>query len=55
MARANEKPIELTAGDKGDIRSIKGGLFDAAAGEAMGGCVAAIHLVGIIMERPAHG
>jgi uncharacterized protein YbjT (DUF2867 family) len=52
----NERPIEPPAGTKGDLRSIKGGLFDAAAvTEAMKGCVAAIHLVGIIMEKPARG
>jgi NADH dehydrogenase len=40
----------------GDVRSFKGGLFDAAAlQEAMRGCAAAIHVVGIIMGNPACG
>jgi NADH dehydrogenase len=38
------------------VRSIAGGLFDPQAlDEGMGGCAAAIHLVGIIMERPSKG
>jgi len=40
----------------GDVRSIAGGLFDSAAVDAaMSDCQAAIHLVGIIMEKPAQG
>jgi len=40
----------------GDVRSISGGLFDPAAVDAaMADCRAAIHLVGIIMEKPAAG
>ena len=38
------------------VRSIKGGLFDAAALDVgMKGCDAVIHLVGIIMEKPSKG
>jgi NADH dehydrogenase len=44
----------LDAGE--NVRSIAGGLFDAAVlDSAMTDCMAAIHLVGIIMERPAEG
>jgi nucleoside-diphosphate-sugar epimerase len=40
----------------GHVRSIPGDLFDARAlDEAMRGCTAAIHLVGIIMQRPSKG
>lgn len=40
----------------GDIRAFKGDLFDAAAlDEAMRGCAAVVHLVGIIMENPKKG
>src|SRR5215208_4304157 len=43
--------------NRGDsVRSIKGGLFDREAlEEGLAGCDAAIHLVGIIMERPSRG
>ena len=45
---------DLPAGE--GVRSIRGGLFDEAALAAgMDGCQAVIHLVGIIMERPARG
>jgi uncharacterized protein YbjT (DUF2867 family) len=45
---------ELPAMD--GVRSIKGDLFDSAAlAREMDGCQAVIHLVGIIMERPARG
>ena len=40
----------------GDVRAIKGDLFNAAAlDEGMTGVDAVIHLVGIIMERPSRG
>src|SRR3954451_16930398 len=40
----------------GNVTEVKGSLFDSAALEAgMRGCDAVIHLVGIIMERPAKG
>lgn len=40
----------------GDVRSISGGLIDSAAVDAaMSDCQTAIHLVGIIMEKPAQG
>jgi NADH dehydrogenase len=40
----------------GDVRQIKGGLFDPVALDAaMSECAAAIHLVGIIMQKPSHG
>ena len=40
----------------GDIRAIKGDLFDPAVlDEGMRGCAAAMHLVGIIMEKPGNG
>ena len=39
-----------------NIQSIKGDLFDAAAlREGMQGCIAVIHVVGIIMEKPSKG
>ena len=39
-----------------DVRQVRGGLFDARAlEEAAEGCDAAIHLVGIIAERPKDG
>jgi len=38
------------------LHAIPGGIFDPAAlDQALKGCEAAIHLVGIIMERPSHG
>ena len=38
------------------VRTIRGGLFDARAlDDAMAGCDAVIHLVGIIMEKPSQG
>ncbi len=40
----------------GTIKSFKGGLFDAGAiDRAIAGCNAVIHVVGIIMEKPAQG
>ena len=40
----------------GDVRAVKGDLFDAAAlDEGMAGVDGVIHLVGIIMERPSRG
>jgi NADH dehydrogenase len=39
-----------------DVRQVRGGLFDPAALDAaMADCQTAIHLVGIIMEKPARG
>ena len=47
---------EKLPADDPEVVSIPGGLFDKdAVREAMRGCVAAIHLVGIIMEKPAKG
>jgi uncharacterized protein YbjT (DUF2867 family) len=41
---------------KGDVKSFKGDLFDEKVlDEGMAGCDAVIHLVGIIMEKPAKG
>jgi NADH dehydrogenase len=52
-ALVNRRP--LTAGD-GSIRQVQGSLFDPRAlDEAMRGCDGVIHLVGIIMEKRAHG
>ena len=40
----------------GKVRSFPGGLFDPAAlAAALAGCDAAIHLVGVIMEKPSAG
>jgi uncharacterized protein YbjT (DUF2867 family) len=40
----------------GDVREITGDLFDPAVLDSgMSGCDAAIHLIGIIMEKPAKG
>ncbi len=52
-ALTNERPLDR----KDDrVRSISGGLFDpTAVDEAIRGCDAVIHLVGIIMEKPSHG
>jgi len=50
-ALVNQKELAITTGD---VRQIRGGLFDPAALDAaMAGCDAAIHLVGIIMEKPS--
>jgi uncharacterized protein YbjT (DUF2867 family) len=47
---------ELSGHAGGDVRAIKGDLFDAAAlDEGMAGTDAVIHLVGIIMERRSKG
>jgi len=47
---------ELSAHAGGDVRPIKGGLFDARAlDEGMTGVDAVIHLVGIIMEKRSKG
>ena len=47
---------DLDAPADADVNTVKGGLFDHAAVElAMRGCDAAIHLVGIIEERPKKG
>jgi uncharacterized protein YbjT (DUF2867 family) len=52
-ALSSSKPIDPRGGK---VRSFAGGLFDAAALEAgISGCAAVIHLVGVIMERPAKG
>jgi NADH dehydrogenase len=51
-ALINRKPIET----RGEVTSIRGDLFDDASLDAgMRGGDAVIHLVGIIMERPARG
>jgi uncharacterized protein YbjT (DUF2867 family) len=51
-ALVNRRPIET----RGDVASIHGDLFDDASLDAgLRGCDAVIHLVGIIMERPARG
>ena len=47
---------DLDAPAGADVNTVKGGLFDHAAVElAMRGCAAAIHLVGIIEEKPKKG
>lgn len=52
-ALVNHRELPITAGD---IRQIRGGMFDPPALDAaMAGCDAAIHLVGIIAEKPAQG
>ena len=52
-ALVNRRP--LTTGI-GQVQSIKGDLFDdRALDDAMRGCDAVIHLVGIILEKPARG
>ena len=52
-ALVNESPVEV---ESGLIETTRGGLLDAGAvRRAMAGCDAAIHLVGIIEERPAEG
>ena len=48
----NRRPVARS----GDVRSIKGNLFDQPAlDEGLRGCEAVIHLVGIIMEIPSKG
>jgi uncharacterized protein YbjT (DUF2867 family) len=42
-------------GDDPNVRSIKGGMFDANSLDAMRDCQAVIHLVGIIKEQPSKG
>ena len=50
-ALTNRKPLA-----RDDVQSFPGGLFDdRALDAALAGCDAAIHLVGIIMEKPAAG
>ncbi len=52
-ALVNQKDLQIA---EGDVRSIKGGMFDGAAvAEAMIGCDAVMHLVGIIFEKPSAG
>lgn len=52
-ALANRRSIEP---EHPEVRQVAGGLFDARAlDDAAGGCDAAIHLVGIIAERPKRG
>src|ERR1700678_3281415 len=44
------------SGVAGDIRSVKGDLFDPATLDSgISGCDAVLHLVGIIMEQPKKG
>lgn len=52
-ALVNRRPLQI----KDDrVRSIPGGLFNAKAlAEGLSGCDAAIHLVGIITEKPSRG
>jgi uncharacterized protein YbjT (DUF2867 family) len=52
-ALVNRKP---PPGNDPGVHTVAGGLFDATAlGAAMEGCSAAVHLVGIIAERPSRG
>jgi nucleoside-diphosphate-sugar epimerase len=52
VALANRREISSASG----IQSVKGPLFDIEKlGNAMRGCDAVIHLVGIIMEKPSKG
>lgn len=52
-ALINRKPLDV---GEGVARSVKGSLFDPRSlDEAIRGCDAVIHLVGIIMEHPAQG
>ena len=52
-ALVHESPVEV---ESDAIETTRGGLFDAGAvKKAMDGCDAAVHLVGIIEERPAKG
>jgi nucleoside-diphosphate-sugar epimerase len=52
-ALSHRRPV-ITIGDQ--VRSIPGDIFDnRALDEGMRGCQAVIHLVGIIMEKPAKG
>jgi NADH dehydrogenase len=52
-ALVNSSPLSV---ESELIQTTKGGLFnDAAVASAMNGCDAAIHLVGIIEERPSKG
>ena len=47
-ALVNRRPLTV----EGDVRQVRGGLWDAAAlDEAAAGCAGTIHLVGIIAER----
>ena len=53
-ALVNRAPLASTGGDR--VRSVPGGLFDdAALADGLAGCDAAVHLVGVIAERPANG
>jgi len=52
-ALVNRRPLDERGGR---VRSVPGGLFDPAAlARGLDGCVAAIHIVGIIFERPGRG
>lgn len=52
-ALVNRKPLDPRGGR---VESVKADLFDMATlAGAMEGCAAVIHLVGIILERPAEG
>ena len=52
-ALVNREVVQI-GGDR--VRSIKGGLFDSAAiAQAIAGCRAVVHLVGIIVEQPGKG
>lgn len=53
-ALVNRRAIPISPG--GEVRSVKGDLFDAAAlDDGLVGAQAVIHLVGIIAERPSRG
>jgi NADH dehydrogenase len=52
-ALINREELSVAAAD---VRQVRGGLFDPAALDAaMADCQMAIHIVGIIMEKPARG
>jgi nucleoside-diphosphate-sugar epimerase len=52
-ALVHRYPLKIGAGQ---VKSVQGDLFnDRALDEAMRGCDAVVHLVGIIMEKPARG
>jgi uncharacterized protein YbjT (DUF2867 family) len=59
LVRRGRAVVALTHGrgiEKAGVRTVQGDVLDARAmTEAMGGCAAVIHLVGIIEERPAKG
>jgi NADH dehydrogenase len=55
-ALVNSRAIRPQLGATDRLRSVSGGLFDAkAVDDALAGCQAVIHLVGIIMQKPSRG